>query len=480
MREDDYSFFEEDQFKETLAAYENMVSSGTPTYMGPDELTDIAEYYVVNNRREEAMKCIDYALSLHPDAVDPMVFLARQHMFEGNTQKARTICESINDQSDREVIFLKAEILIREGQADKAFDLLFRTYEQLQEEQDVFLNDCIDICYDYYYNEKGLEWARLLYQEFPDYEDRTMVLADMLVLNGKNDEALTLLDKELDESPYNVKAWLLLTDALCGKGNYNHALDAADFALAINPTEEHAMLVKANCYFHLNKMEEAHRQYVEYQKLYPADDNGLYLDGLCLINMERFPEAVSQLEKALEMDHTRSGLGLQICSQLAYALSKLGKASQALDVLERGDEFKTPDDRFEKELMRGHIFLENGMEREAYREFQIAVEKSSDPNITWLTIAISMCECQLYDESAGIMENLESTLSDEQLVLALPYMAYSYYYLQRWPDFLRCLPLAVEKNRETTEYLFSPIYPGKKPEEYVETAMLHIREQEGQ
>lgn len=474
MRESDNSYYEEEAFKAALAAYENMVRSGSSAYFDADELTDIAEYYISKNLQKEAMACIQYARSLHPQSVDPQIFIARQFLFEGALDKAQQICDSIPDTEHLEVIFLKAEILIHRGYSDEAFSFLFKKYNSIHEHPALFLHDCIEICIDYNYNKQGLEWAVVLVANHPEYPPGRMLQADLLILNGKYEEAQELLQKELEADPYNQKAWLLMADSQCALGEYHDALDSIEYAQAISQESEQAMLTKAHCLFHLNQMEEAHRQYEHYLSVNPQDDNALYQDGICLANMERYEEAVQQLNKALVEDHTQSGLGTEICTQLAYTLSKLGQTDLALAALDKGEELRTPDDKFEKELLRGHVLLENGKQAEALKEFQLAIEKSKTPNLTWITMAISMCESTFYEDALDILEKIEPFLNPEQHALAVPYIAYANHQLERWEKYLYYLPKAVAENRETADFLFSPFYPGHIPDQFVECAHLQI------
>ena len=112
---EDYSYFQDKEFLSSLAAYERMRSNGEPIELEPEMLTDIAEYYAMNQRMDEADRCIEYAVSFYPDSVDPQIFLARQQMFYGNQEEAWRICNAITDQSDREVIFLRSELYMSYG-----------------------------------------------------------------------------------------------------------------------------------------------------------------------------------------------------------------------------------------------------------------------------------------------------------------------------------------------------------------------------
>ena len=131
---EDYSYFQDKEFLSSLAAYERMRSNGEPIELEPEMLTDIAEYYAMNQRMDEADRCIEYAVSFYPDSVDPQIFLARQQMFYGNQEEAWRICNAITDQSDREVIFLRSELYMYFNESQKAFALMLENYKKADDE----------------------------------------------------------------------------------------------------------------------------------------------------------------------------------------------------------------------------------------------------------------------------------------------------------------------------------------------------------
>ena len=123
--DDDLKYFETPEFKDILERYETAHRAGLGIYMEADELTDVAEYYaMVHNDNERADEAIQLARQLHPDAVSPQIFVARQAMQEGNIEEARQLCDDIEDQQHREVHFLREELLIREGKTHDAFSYL--------------------------------------------------------------------------------------------------------------------------------------------------------------------------------------------------------------------------------------------------------------------------------------------------------------------------------------------------------------------
>ena len=106
MNNDLSSYFEDPEFKEALEKYEGMVKNHTPAYFDADELTDIAEYYASKGRQIEAEAAIDFALQLHPNDTDALIFRARSLAMKGRLDEAYMVMDLIEDRSDREVRFL--------------------------------------------------------------------------------------------------------------------------------------------------------------------------------------------------------------------------------------------------------------------------------------------------------------------------------------------------------------------------------------
>lgn len=465
MRSDDLSYFEDAEFLEALEHYESALNEGGQVYMDADELTDIAEYYMVKEREEDANRCIEMALSLHPEAVDPQVFLARQQMFHNNIDEARHIAQSIKDQDDREVKFLWAEIYIREDKPEKAHRMLSAYYETLMEEKDYFLYDTAGVFIDYNEWEIATRWARRLKEEFPRFDKTDYLLADILVSSGKVQDAVPLLDGILNRDPFNKGAWNLLAEAESGQEHYHEALEAIDYLLAIDEGNQQGWLIRANCLYHLNRMKEAHEQYVAFLEREPNDAMALYLDAVVLTNLERYGEALKQLELAVNACKDDAPELKHIYLQVSYVLSKLGDMNNAIYALDTAYSCSEQVRDVEYEMLRGHILLENDQRLQAEQCFRKAISQSEDKNNTRLLIAISWAENEYYDTASAMLDALlESDMTDRDQH-CLPYRAYCAYFLKekQYPALLR---RAAKANPSITEYLFAPIYPNIPVEQY--------------
>ena len=145
MNNDLSSYFEDPEFKDLLAKYEGMAESHTPTYFDAEELTDIAEYYAMQGDEQKAEEAIDFALRLHPNNTDALVFKSRSLCIKGQLSEAYQIMNLIEDPSDREVQFLKADLLMEEHRLEEAEDI----YLELARSEDESFEVLLDIALTY-------------------------------------------------------------------------------------------------------------------------------------------------------------------------------------------------------------------------------------------------------------------------------------------------------------------------------------------
>lgn len=472
MKRDDIAYFEDPEFQELLKRYEQSLEQGETIYMDAADLTDIAEYYMIHNEEDKANLCIALAVELHPDAVDPQVFLARQHLFYDDIPAAYAILNSISNACDDEVVFLHAEILLKDGKPQEATQMLLEFMKGVpKDELADYYYDTADIFCDYGYYSEALAWANTLIKKFPPTPNAKLMLADILVRLDRFDEALACAEEVVNKDAFNQGAWMLMTDVYAMQEKYKEALEASEYLLAINEKHPAALLARARCLFFLNRIEESHEAYQHYLSIHPNEYLALYLDSISLTNMSKFEDAKVELQRALELCHPNEPELPHMHHQLAYVLSKLSDLDGALQELEKCRNCIVPDSDINYELTKGHFYLENGYELEARNYFDEAIMKSNSPLETLLLIAVSYGESGIYSTAAELFQNIYDSDLDQAKEKTSPYLAFCHYNLYHKEQFLHYLKEAVELNPQITEYLFQVCYPDVPVEKYVETAL---------
>ena len=467
MREEDEDiYFNDPEFLEYLQKYEQAQENGEPVYMDSEELTDIAEFYMTQNREKEANEAISLALSLHPDSVDPLIFLARQQMFHDNLEEAIKIANSIPDQNDRESIFLWTEIFLRSDKPEEAFQLIVSKSEELDESEEMFLYDAACIFMDYQYHEIAQQLICVLKEKFPQNAKIKKLEIENLIAQENYDEAIKQLQSFIDDYPYNTFAWRTMAEAHVGKGDFLEALDNIEYCLAINPTYNQALVLKAHCLFHLNHMDQAHEIYLQLQNSEPQNGRFYYMDAITLANMEKFAKANDAITTALKYTPEYDEDRIQVLVHKAYIESKCHNIQEALYTLAEAMKLSKNQDDIEYHLLMGEILLENGKEQDAAEQFEIAYNESKNKQQTLLTMGIAYAETMHYETALSLLHSFTQDYKGKESVVAIPYLAYCYKKIHDQDNYLKYLRKAVSADREITEFLFSKDYPSIQPEEY--------------
>lgn len=294
---EDYNYFQDETFRQSLAAYERMLATGETVEFDSETLTDIAEYYAMEQRMDDANRCIQYTLSFYPDSVDPQIFLSRQQMFCGNEEEAWKLCRKIADQDDREVLFLKAELYFYFNKPEEAYKLLIEAYRSCEDKADAadLLYDSVGLCRDYEQNEKALEWVMLMHQEHPDYPNADVLEAEVRNMLGEHETAIKLAESHLAEHPYDTHAWMQLAEAHLMLNHYDEATEAVDYVLAIDSEHAEALIMRGNILFDTERPHEAHEYYTRFLGYFPNDEHVRYLDAECLVDMGQYEAAMRRL-----------------------------------------------------------------------------------------------------------------------------------------------------------------------------------------
>lgn len=358
MKKEENEYFQSQEFRAILSEYETARQSGTSIYMDADDLTDIAEYYMTENRETDANCAISQAMTLHPESTSPKVFLARQKMFHGELDMAEKLAVSIREQNEPEVLYARAEIMIRKGMVNEASDHLSKAignWSDDPEERCHYLKDCAEIFMDYDQWGVALKWCMMALKDYPeDLEVKEFYLETLLELEHCP-EAIEVANEILDRDSYRATVWHMLADAQQHGQDYEAALESLEFGLAVDPEGDAMLHAKGVCLIQLERFAEANIILREYLEKHPEDDHALYNRAIALTCMENYEGATVLLDKATEVSQGMSSEQTQIYLQQAFVEAKMGHVDQAMQALDMAKQVQTPDDELEYEALKKEI-----------------------------------------------------------------------------------------------------------------------------
>lgn len=338
MTEADNQYFDSKDFKNLLAFYESARNEGKPLFLDSEELTDIADYYRTQGRFHEAHEAAEYGARIHPGAMMPLSFLTREALMENNIHKAIGYARQIEDKSDSEYQFLRAEIYVAKGKTDEA-NILFQDYCQQHEEEedknDIYIEISGIYC-DYGYFKMASQWLDKADDTASDAYVET--LAAIVFGLGQYEEAAKLYERLIDSAPYSRFYWQALANAHCMLSNYEEAVNCYDFCLAINPNDNDSLFMKANCLFQQDNNEAACKLY---EKLYLKGERNAELlvnYAYCLYCCNNPSMTLTVIKELLQMKDVPSDILMRAHTQLAFVYHDLklyDLSFESIDTAER-------------------------------------------------------------------------------------------------------------------------------------------------
>ena len=429
MNNDLSSYFEDPEFKDLLAKYEGMVESHTPTYFDAEELTDIAEYYASQGDENKAEDAIDFALRLHPNNTDALVFKSRSLCIKGKLDEAYQVMNLIEDTSDREVQFLKADLLMEEQRMEEAEAIHLQLAASEEDSFEVLLDIALTYM-DANQKEYAFKWLKKIQDKgFNETNNQRFrdAWCDFCMTFGEAKKATQAFQLSLDELPYSIPHWNGMAKCYLAQNEIEKAHEAIDFALAIDENNLEALEVKGFCYMQNENYEEALKIF---QKLLPLSKVPSRIYGMlakCYLELERAMEAKHTCQQWLKECPKLTGFEKsEILSYISMCCFNLFQAEEGMKYIDAALDLE-PSFRGAI-LQKGMLHLQMNQYQEATRLFHKVQEISPDDEQSEIIYNIANCYffLHMYPETIEWCEKITKNYPDEQTE-ALYLMACSYY-----------------------------------------------------
>lgn len=440
MNSEDYFYYQSDEFKKELRTYENMLKTGKSIYMEADALTDIAEFYIMSNQREKAYDCIDYALKLHPNSADPLIFLARQELSDGYFEEAEKYYEQISEKNDPEVIFLKVEMTIQETDADAAEKIALQA--QIDDEDKADFNcEIASIFYDFTTYDKALKWINKALEECPDDEKFLKLKADILIASGKTREPRKILKQILDTNPYCSEAWHALAKSHFDRYDIQKAHEDINFALAINENDVQALNLKAMFFVEQGNYDEAQKIYARLLNLLPQDEMNYYNYALCLNELHRPDEALPYLRKAETLAANDDYCLARVYSLIIQIESKKKNIKTAFEYI---DKLMPLFPILDSSLFKGHALVAAQEIEKAKPYFDSYLQMSFDKIEAHKSIAMAFLDGKYYGQAYECLDYIikRTSTKSKKHWTAFVYQAFCLLMMCDYEKFEQMLPSA--------------------------------------
>lgn len=460
-------YFNTNQFRRLLKDFEASEHGGLPLLPASEEFVDLAEYYFNNGNEDYAMKIIQRARNIYPDANGPLLFLAREALISRNDIKAAEMyAEQITETDDPEYYFVMAEIMICRGQTEQADELLEEGLLFANNEDETPEHYCLDVAalfIDLNLDEKAEIWL----EKCNDREDDEWLelKARLLNLKGEYEKCCSIYNSLLDKNPYSTSLWNELGSTQMDNNDIDEAINSFNFALAIDPDNITALQNKAQLFDNEQNYKES---LAIYEKLCTIDKTGTnywrIFTGYSHFMLEEYFEAIKDFEQVDKDIKADKELLIGHYLRYAYSLIRTGKIEESITFLNKAEDYGANKD--EVNIVKGDAKLFLGEPQSALLCFQKAIEESEYPSMTTSKVASCMLEHGYPEVAYQILHNLYQALPDCQE--GLPCMVCCCYMMKKTDELFAYLEKAIKYTPEETKDFIGHLFPpDMNPEDYL-------------
>lgn len=399
-------YFNSDRFRDVLKTFEDILKTRNEVYLDVDDCAALCEYYASAGLVERANLAAMYGLYLHPNDLDLMLYRIDNYIVDGYYNEAQQLLNKIPDKKDTEVRMVQCEVHILRGRNRDAF-ALFEKIVAEDENRHGCMADIADLLAQYNMFEEAHSWINRALSEDPDCEVALAALAECFCHEGLFKDAATVMERLIDINPYDVDYWISLSQCHLTNDEDEKAVEAADFALAIDPECAIAMKLKGMAYMSLMEMqqsikwfEEAHSRMTDCRAIL---ENLIIIYALEGMNDKCAECCKEMLERCPEMKNHEIA---QLHAKRGDSLIRVGQCEEALKEIDIA--IKMADYKYAFRAYRGDALLSMGRIEEGKYELSYSWDMALDEQKeeATKTISLILIDYGMYDDALYYMNEL--------------------------------------------------------------------------
>lgn len=286
---------------ELVQKFEQMIEDKESLYFDSDELVEIIEHYLSIRDMEYAQKAIEFAKEIHPENLNILIKEFDFSIENNQIRKAEGQMIALESMANGDIdyVIACAKFYSVKEEHFKAIDL-YQQALSLADDEDtkifilhnlgneyLSINNCV----------RAFHYFKSILTIDCQDEEALRSCVECFDEMGKIHESLDFIQQYLDKDPYSEYAWTELGRKYLLIENFTQALDAFDFAIAINPKSINSLMLKAYALELLDNYEEAIEVYKEASKLE-------YTTATTFMKIGQAYLSLNQKENALEAFHT--------------------------------------------------------------------------------------------------------------------------------------------------------------------------------
>lgn len=333
MKTDPYH--DSESLAELLKQYNNLRNGQNSIFIDEEAFEKIIDYYDEQEDLAKALEVAETAIEYFPYSSSLLIRKADVLLATRKYSEALEILEKAElfDSSDINLYILKTDAYLAMDMQEKAVSLLEQAVTVFEGDEKIeLLFELADVYDDYEEFDKVFDCLKVILEEEPTNEEALYKICFWTDFTGRNEESIRLHLSIIDEHPFNELAWFNLGASYQGLKLYEKAIDAYQYALAIDEKFDYAYRNIGDAYIRLRKYREAIEALEKVLELSKPEEVIYEAIGHCYDKMKNYAQARFNYRKASHLNPDDSKLYYKIActyfneGQYASAVKQLDSA----------------------------------------------------------------------------------------------------------------------------------------------------------
>jgi tetratricopeptide (TPR) repeat protein len=225
--------------------FETHVELKESLYFDVNDFEEIMEYYMMAGDFKKALRVSGMASRVHPGATSLMLKKAQILAALNREERALKILSEVEilEPYNNDVFLTKGAVFSQMRDYEKAIEEYSKAVGSADEPDYVYCNIAFE--YENLGNfDKTIEYLGKALEVNPDNDLAIYEAAFCFDLLSLTEEGISFFNRLIDRHPYSLEAWFNLGVSYINSGQYDKALEALDFAIAIDDDHEHSWFHK--------------------------------------------------------------------------------------------------------------------------------------------------------------------------------------------------------------------------------------------
>lgn len=403
MKENPYSE-DREQMEELLRQYENLRKGRKNSFLEEEAFEKIINYFEEKEEFSKAMEAADIAIGQYAYSSSLLIRKADILLTLRRYKEALEILNhaSIFDNSDVNLYILKTDAYLALDEQENAVALLEEALNIFEGEERIeLLFELADVYDDYEEFEKVFDCLKMILEQDSNNEEALYKICFWTDFTGRNEESIRLHQQIIDDFPYNELAWFNLAAAYQGLKLYEKAIDAYQYAIAIEEKFDYAYRNMGDAYIRLRKYKEAIEVLEKVTELSKPEVVIYEAIGHCYDRLKNFAQARFYYRKASHLNQEDG----KIFYKIACTYFNEQQWESCIKQLEHAIRVHRP--QHEYNLLMGECKMQLGLFKDAVQYFSEAVRLRPKNVAGWEALIRCLYKGDFIDEA---MEQVEAAL----------------------------------------------------------------------